>query len=535
MKDFFKKHLPFLLVIVLSIIFVYWKLPGGFFEQDEWHTFSFYNYLLSLNPTDFWSNVVASGSLSHFTPFSLLLKLYLYKMWGLNAANYFLVSISGHVVVSLVFYFLLWRIFKNNIAAFVGTLFFALNQSHSQAVTWIGTFDGTQGSLLFGLVSFVFLTYFFEKRRYVFFALSGTAFLFALFFKETAIFFAPIFAILFYRKYKFGILRKELFFCAFLVVFYLSFRVLPVNNNTIPRESAVNVGSESRIGTLTYNLITVPVKAVVQDLIPNDYLLNQSVLKAPDFDRLTVKNFSPWRFPELLAYDSLTISAGVILLVALSIYFWKNKHSEGLLLSVLIVFFAVLPPLVVSRYYTNFDSRFLYPVSIGMGTFIAALYLGTNKKKLLLIPILVLVVAQSYFLTKSIQANIDQAKIRKNILSYIVETYPGLDKNTIFLVQSNKEYYYLPFKSLPFQSGFGNILLVEYGQREQIPNVFYKEFFLWDVESQGYEKHDGFGFGYYRDREVLESDMSKGLFTKADIITINWDGDRYAISSSSNK
>ena len=159
-----KLHLLVIGLIILIVIAGYYQLPRSFFEQDEWHSFGYYNYLLSLNGLDFLGNALKSGPFAHFTPFSLFFKMGLYKLFGLNAAPYFLVSIFLHILVSLAVYMLILLFLKKQLPALFSAIFFAINSSHYQAVTWIGTFEGTELSTLFGIVALIFGFLYLEKN-----------------------------------------------------------------------------------------------------------------------------------------------------------------------------------------------------------------------------------------------------------------------------------------------------------------------------------------------------------------------------------
>jgi len=106
----------------------------------------------------------------------------------------------------------------------------------------------------------------------------------------------------------------------------------------------------------------------------------------------------------------------------------------------------------------------------------------------------------------------------------LVYDNPKLPKNAVFYTESDSVYYGLPDqeKILPFQSGFGQTLLVYYQQNEQYSYKFYKDFFLWEISEQGYRETDGRGFGYYHNFDLLKKDLKQYNIPTDSIIAYSW-------------
>ncbi len=531
-----KKIIPILLLVVVVLI-LYWRLPGSFFEQDEWHTFSFYNYLLSLSSHDFWRNVFSGGSVTHFTPLSLLFKFNIYRHWGLTTAPYFMASMAGHIFNSLAVYFLIYRLSKNRFASFLGALFFVVNSSHHQAVTWIGTFEGTQWSLFFGIISFIFLTYYFEKRSFRFFVVSLTSFVIGLLFKETIIFFIPLFVFYFYSNKIKNFPKKEVILAVFVFVVYGLLRLTDFSSGTsvVGMSSAINVSKDSFVHTIIYNFLTAPVKVFAQDLLPNDLLISLSRSFANNHPDFSFHFAKPWQFLEIIAYDLLTFTLGLSVLLASIWVYIKSKKSKYFALAIMGIILSTIPALLVRKFYTHLDSRFLYPTTFMFAIAISFWYMSTKKRLLFAVIFSFLIIGHTFFLLKTINDAVYLGELRKNILGFVVDNYPTLGKNTVIYTDSNLKYWNLPVEILPFQSGVGNMLLVTYSQRQKIPVSFYKDFFLWEITEEGYRKIDDFGFGYYYDFEKMKSDYSNHYFTASDVIAFRWDGEKFAIKDVSDE
>ena len=93
-------------------------------------------------------------------------------------------------------------------------------------------------------------------------------------------------------------------------------------------------------------------------------------------------------------------------------------------------------------------------------------------------------------------------------------------------MQSDSSYYGLPeeIKTLPFQSGLGQALLVFYSQRNKLPNEFYPGIYLWEIDSQGYFESENRGFGFYRDYNLLRETVNKFDLESNSVIAYYWNG-----------
>lgn len=112
---------------------------------------------------------------------------------------------------------------------------------------------------------------------------------------------------------------------------------------------------------------------------------------------------------------------------------------------------------------------------------------------------------------KTIRTDIKQliadGQLRKSILNQIQTSYPVLPEKVVFYVESDKAYYGLPDEEtiLPFQSGFGQTLLVWYYHHgEKFPSCMFADGWLYPIEDQGYRYCQGRGFGYFRNVDDLD-------------------------------
>jgi len=76
---------------------------------------------------------------------------------------------------------------------------------------------------------------------------------------------------------------------------------------------------------------------------------------------------------------------------------------------------------------------------------------------------------------------------------------------------------------MPFQSGFGQTLLIYYSQNEKFPRDFYPGDFLWEIRSQGYQEHGDRGFGYFRDFDLMAKTIDEKSIPADSVIAFRYD------------
>lgn len=536
-----KNSLPAIILISLAILFAYFGLQESFFEQDEWHSFGYYNYLFSLNGSEFIGNVLRSGPLSHFTPLSLFFKMELYRLFGLNSAPYFLVSIFLHILVSISVYVLILLLTKKKLPAFIGSLFFAVNSSHHQAVTWLGTFDGTESATLFGVLALVCSLLYLEQNRKKFLYFSLAFILVALLFKETAITFLLVMVgltLFAFREKRKGI-KIDFLTLGIVPVSYLLLRFVYLIFGV--QSSAVVVGQDTKnfLFVAGYNFITTPVKIFTQILAPNETLISFVNSLQSLFDKSQFFTQGPWVLESVFKYDLITLFSGMLILVIL---FWLGRKIVSKLpfyMGVALIILTTVPFLIFRKYLVYLDSRYLYPASVGFGIVIGSLiasfgkyFYAENKiqfttvvTRFLVSLVFLVILIHVGSLKWTITQQVEFGRERKEIINKITKDYSQLPQKAIFFVESDTSYYGLPEsdKILPFQSGFGQTLLVSYYQKDKFPVEFFLNDFLWGITDQGYKEINGRGFGYYRDFDLLKNKVKEYRISGNSVIAYSWD------------
>lgn len=538
-------HLPCLGLILASTFFAYWGLQNSYFEQDEWHSFGNYNYLLSLKGTEFWGNLLVSDFPYHFAPLSLIFKMTVYRIFSLNAAPYFIVSIFIHFLVSVSLYALIFILTKRRLVALMGALFFAVNSSHYQAVTWVGTFEGVEFSILFGIMSLYSYLLYLQRKQLKFLILTSVFLLIGLLFKETALTFFMLLGLLALLGQTIRLKIISILSLVLVLVLYISLRFTYLLFGVqVTAVSVLSGGAEGDFALVfIYNSFVSFVKLFTQIFLPNELLVYISNVTSSPFDIYPYFARGPWVIENGFRYDLLTLPLGIILMVLLWVFGRKVEDRKGIFWGLGIMIFTLVPLLALSKYLTFLDSRYIYPASVGFSLIVGVLstriFLLKNKLVIGLgLVALFLVMSFHIFLLKeTISKLVNTGQMRKPIVSSIVSSYPRLPAKAIFYTSSNSPFYGSAENEriMPFQSGFGQLLLTSYHPVEHFPAEFFKNDFLWNLTDQGYKEVDGRGFGYFWDFDLMaETIKSKNLPQDA-IISFKFDSESGNLVDTTNQ
>lgn len=531
------------ILIALAVIVSYWKLSHGFFEQDEWHTFGNYIYLSGLSFKESLLQIIRNGALSHLTPLSLLVKMTIFRYAGINPIPYFYASLTFHFLVSTVVYLLILKLSGKKVPAILGAVFFAVNSSHSQAVSWLGTFEGVELSTLFGLASILFFLA--AGRNKYLWIFSFISLLISLFFKETALSYLVILGVLIlitkadrYKKRDFISLGLVLFI---YILIRFSYRLIGIMS--IP--SAAGIGNNGFFNVIVYNVLTLPAKLFSLILVPMQEIIDFSLKVGGLFGKALIFPTGPWSQSGALAFDLFSVGSGLVLIILLLLFLKKEKmFRRNIFLGMIFIISSVIPILILNKYQVFIDSRFLYPATVGMSLILSSVieygYNKTSVNKLVKISILLIFPLMLLHIISNgsiINEKLAVADVRTLILREIKAKYPSLPKRVVFYTQSSSSYYGLPDgeKILPFQSGFGQTLLVYYQESVNFPKDFFKDDFLWGIKAQGYKEIDGRGFGYFRDLGLVKKVVADYKLPRESVIAFLWDAETNELTDISGR
>lgn len=536
----FKAHFLFCSIIIFAILYTYWSLPQTYFQQDEWSSFGKRIYELSFSKFSFIAQFFSRGGLlGHITPLTSIFFLLQFIFWGLHFAPYAYLSMSFHAISSLLVYSFVVQLTKERIIGLLAGLFFATSYISHQAVTWIGTYPGTQGATLFLLLSLIFfLKYQDEKNRRKHYYLSLGMLLISLFFKEITAFlfiFFPIWGLVSTKKgggWRFSWLKEQIpvVICA---LFYLGLRALPLLTE-VEKHSVVVDKSWNYLSITLYNLVMMPLTVISQIFIPDDIIRNlarqlpETVLKSRLFGGHTIYNVHTTLISLLLTFLIIALVAKLVLFLRRQ---GERKRANIILLALIWITTASLPFVFLGRPFPFLESRYYYISAIGAALLLSMVifYIADKVRQrlssfkardavyyglvaLLVIPIL-------FFHSARIHQHIEE-KIRvgdeqKAILSGIKKAYPKIGRKSIFYIE--------PLLYPTFYAGFGHILMVVYAQEDQLNPKFFEVDFLWDIWGQGYREIEGNGFGYFRQYSKLAEAIKEFHLSPENVYAFRYD------------
>lgn len=563
-----KKICLSIFLIALFAISPYLCSLFSYFQADEWYFLANnYSYLDSSHNFlrfFFVSLLDASSFNSHFTPFVQFIAYFQTLFFGSNFILYQLMSIILHVLVSLSVFYLAFLLSKKNLLfSFLAGMFFALAASSYQAVAWVAA-SSTQISLLFSLLSLIFIELYIINFKKSYKTLSLLFLILAVLTKENAIFLFFICPLLLFLKSKKGTknLFKEIKPLLIFIIIYFVLREISswiastqykVGEAKISYNLFVNFFDFSFI----YKTITLFLKGIVQVFLPQDliYKIGEQITlfgfpyyaqeaKIRGFNFLV---FSQSAGMEIFIYP---VSLVILALAYKTAIFFKKTNIyiyQAVIIGFAIIFFSIVPFIFIINslinifgYVNLLDSRHMYFVSVGAAFMFAAFllyaFLKVSNKKIKIkrfsFSYIYLIYAflvfwfcfQGYSILSVVNQYRVQGEERKIVLNTILKKVSALNKENLFLIESDTPYYGFPAIP-PFQTNLGRILEIKYYENKNLPVQFINDdFFVKDINAQGYIKHNNRGFGYFINRDNLFKEILNKNLDPENIFAFKWHG-----------
>lgn len=537
-KEKIPQNLNWISLVLIIVFLIYSQIFFGFFQQDEWASFAINSLLLENNFLDYLKEIF-NPTIGHYQPFNNLVLSQLYSILGLNYYAYASISILLHLINVLLVFILSFRIFKSILLSLLCSLLFGVSASVFQATNWVLADLGVHLSTLFALLSIIFTINYaetLERNNLV----SSIIFLFSsLLFKEITI---GLFLLLPLTFFIFSKKEKKIKNIA-LIFAFLGFSYIIIRAGMYLLPSAYyleeSVAKSQTLPNLFYNMSTFPIKGFVQSLVPINLLLAFGYFISNIFPTDLVGNLNTTQRDIVVQKWFLEIiSFSLFIITTLIVLKFKNKfknrilqYKKALLFGALLILlntsiFALAPER--SGKISIIDSRNLYFINIGTviitSSIIAAFFKNTIYKVIVFFLIILINIA---ILNQNLNSTNQNSIVRKEILEEINQIHPGISNKTVFFTQSDTSYYGLPEeeKILPFQSGFGQTLALNYYSKGYLPSEFLKDRFLWGITEQGYKEVGDFGFGYFRNLELLKKIVNQYNIPKESVIGYSWDSE----------
>lgn len=536
-----KKHHLYLGFVLIVVAIFYSPLLHAFYQQDEWFAFGTYYRLSNHSFFDLFLSSFAPN-VGHYIPLYFLSFYSFAYLFGTNFVSWQIASIIWHLLITAGVYVLLNKLFDDKKLSLLGASLFGLSGSAHQATSWVVADTNTHGAAFFGILSLIFILMSAEKEktRIRFIFLSIVMFFTSLLFKETtvAVFLCIPLLYTIFRKGNFKKSSREVVFPWLISgVLYAMLRgimfLLPQSKN-----SASVATQTQTLGEILQNMITFPAKAFFQDLIPPKWIqkVTESVL-----GRLHITGGNDVHTTGFAQYASgvleIVFIVSFISIVGYFIRLWlKNRENRNVQIILYSIFFISLNSMIFALspertgIITFLDSRNLYFTLVGSVIFLVAiikLFQVNQKLKKLLV-----VLVGGLFLLNISAGLLDftdlvkQSSSRKDILTQIDAMIPPMTDKIVILIQSDSTYYGLPDtqKIVPFQSGFGQTLLVYLNQKGNFPVDFYQSSDLWPITAEGYLQKDTHGFGYYRNYDTLLAKVADQSVSVENVYAFYWRG-----------
>jgi hypothetical protein len=554
-----KKVLLFIFFTIITIVF-YNGLDKIYFQQDEWFKAGKSIYFWYADFGRLWTNKFGF----HYYPLLNIFFIIEYLIFKLNVPYYLYLGVALQSIAGMFFYELTKKLFKNTVLPLFLSVLLLINPGIYQVITnemvslyiivlifilamFIYIFNQINKGIELGtkkliclLISYVFLTFFFE----------GSLILIVL---------IPVFYFLFKSDKTF--IRRSLgnISVVVLTIVFTIFRLfLQVK---LPVDAPLPIQGSFALTTI-YNAATTPFKFFIEYLFGLNNILYIS-------DIYTRKIFVFVHEPGInLALANITTGYEVLVyyltafLLVVTVIIISLTHKDSAVykrnINILILgaVWLIMNSIVISpqgRIFTIPEPRYLYISGVGvLWLFGAILMLIWDKyKNIRIIKITAIGVVLVYLFAWGIYSyhSIDREKgniikvseVRSNLIDQIKAFYPKLPDSAVFYIYCSDDctsnmLYGMPKEwVVPFQSGLGWTLLTVYSTdnpRKYAP--FFSNYLFWDSKSAGYKKIGKTAFGFFTDIKELKKTIKEHSLNPSDIIVLKYESKRYKLTPVKN-
>lgn len=521
---------------------------NNYFEQDEWGAIG---VTIHSSGLPWWNTFISRGV--HFSPIGNAMWAVLYRTFGLEAGYYTCIQLFLHAIASFLVFVLSSKITNDKKIGLLTGILFATNARANQAFMHLAI-NTTVAGFLFVTLFFVYLT---QIKGKIFTAVHVgilyLIFLLAVFIREEGIMIVPMFIayILVFDKEKINKknIRAYIVLSIGLVAFVLMRYISQILNTTnIPE------GLRGSYGSVVYNLVSLPIKFVVQNIVSGVRIFRLLVSEGSHI-------YSDTQISVLGTYpvfmDLIFSMIFIVLSTIYSIWLLCVKNKKILSIIVFCIIWLLCNDIIlafVGRRLYIVEERYLYfssfPVLLLVSIFLWSLFRVKSKHFVMPIATKFLSVCLLAFLLVSSYVEIQDAvryksfngKARKSLFTSITALYPTIPNNTIFyfrckgLCHRNELFGLSSEWVLPFSSGAGwNLLVLYSGKQEQIWGKFLTSDFLLNLNSQGYKRIGEDGFGYFTDKALVKKTLREHQMVNITVIALEYNEDNFTVKDISTE
>lgn len=523
------------LFFFLISLLIYYPIYFTFYQQDEWQIvghmisggwFSIFNGLSIVEIIFGQQGRILSNLLNYILFLSIPYSIAL-------LATY---SIFVHAINAFLIYLLAKKLLKNKIESLITSLFFLTSSVANQAVGWFGTSVSVLTATFLILLSLFYFIRYFETKNNKFAWLSYILLFTSLYFKEIgASLFLLYFIIYLVHLYKRkAVWDKIIFFVP--IIYFLVFFVLRVINILFSSHKLVNyANSTTPLKTfLVSNLIVYNLSAISQMIIPVNFALNISRQFLFAMYPFLKTNSQADLLLQSIGVDVVSITFSSIILIFLFLFLISSKkvaYRNILLIALSLIFFSILPYIILFKNGPYLESRYYYLPLAGVSLLCGLLFLLLRSLRIKIFFYLSLVIFFVFCLVH-VQVTMSElykqtslAKDRLLILNAVKKDKPFLSKKTIFYITSDTNYI-IQGMPLPFQQGLGYTFLVYLYKPDNNLIQLLDDNYLWDMGSEGYREIGNNGFGYFNNLKLLESTITKYSLNPNIVHSFYWNSDK---------
>lgn len=516
-----KRFIFFTLFLYATILFLtYGNLPKTFFQQDEWAIFGYHISADKLGISLF-NRLFIHQQESHLNPFSNIATLIQFRLFGVQFAPYAWVAMMLHGVNTVLVYVLSWMLIKNRWLALFAGIFFLINSIGHQAIVWIATTTGTAGSTLIFLLSVIAGISYIQsgERRRDLLGLTMLGLVISLGFKETTVFgfiLIPILWMIFTKKRSLGGGIRVGAAVTLSGALYLIARFMLLALRSAPSISP-EVVTRPSFDVYVFRTVVIPVRVFVQSFIPQElHLVLARLAMRLGYPQFMIGGAPNPYLVESAAADIITLAGllGIVVVIVLlrrSFQKTRQMHLSRVLSFVCAgIWLSALPFIFIpgrAGYNALLDGRHLYLTSAFVSIFAALMVAGIVGKVKKNRPIMALLCMGIFLvgfyhiriIRRDILNQVTVAKLRQSIVGSVLTYVPVLPRRAVFYVESDAAYYGVAEPIVPFQSGFGQVLLVWYSATGMdFPACLFESEYLYIQMEENFKECEGRGFGYFR-------------------------------------
>ncbi|HSX40808.1 MAG TPA: hypothetical protein VLF68_04300 [Candidatus Saccharimonadales bacterium] len=537
-------------VLIHLIALFYFLVFRQFFQQDEWHSFG---VILALGTKYITLNKSPVELLLGDRVGARVITYIVFQLFKINPMTYGLLAFVYQAVNTFLVFVLAKKLTQNKTISLLSSLFFLINELGNEGYSWFGTMNGSAPAVMLFLISFIFYLNFLANRKIRYFTLSLVTLWLSFLFKEIALFafaFYPVVYFLYYKgkDKKDFFIKTHIFFFAFALII-LGFYAKSVLFISGDQANYVGGSNGSFVSSFILHSVQYPLEGAVQTFVPNAFMFTVTGFftrifthytpDTPDFDFVVQNQHA----------EIMTITIG-LLTIMLLVWLLRSKRirldkklSFAFFISIIMLILSFIPYVVINRSFSYLDSRHYYMATIPASISLSILLISMRTKTLKIVALLFgigFIILHETVLWQDFSLLMQRSDERQSFLKQVNSVAPKLSQKTVFYITGDSGgYYALPELKVPFQSGPGHVLMVNYVVKRQLSSGFFKEStfqkeldvgFLYDILGQGYREVNGRGFGYYYDESELNKAINKGLFEKKDIISLFYNSDSQTLT-----